>query len=94
MGLRTGLALCYGLRRSLTGDEQHKVADAIVTHLETNKLEDRTRAATWRAWHQHHAGEVVMSPPWITVRRLIGAAVGGGEPIESDRRRRCLRRYS
>jgi hypothetical protein len=35
MGLRTGLRLVRGMRRALTEDEQHKVADAIVTHLES-----------------------------------------------------------
>jgi len=34
MGLRRGLRLIRGLRRSLTEDEQHKIADAIVEHLE------------------------------------------------------------
>jgi hypothetical protein len=36
MGLRKGLSLIRGMRRSLTDDEQHKVADAIVKHLEKN----------------------------------------------------------
>jgi hypothetical protein len=35
MGLRKGLSLCRGMRRSLTEDEQHKVAGAIVEHLES-----------------------------------------------------------
>jgi len=34
LGLRRGLSLCRGMRRSLTDDEQHKVAGAIVEHLE------------------------------------------------------------
>jgi hypothetical protein len=34
MGLRKGLRLIRGMRRSLTEDEQHKIADAIVVHLE------------------------------------------------------------
>jgi hypothetical protein len=34
MGLRKGLSVIRGLRRSLTEDEQHKIADAIVDHLE------------------------------------------------------------
>jgi hypothetical protein len=34
MGLRKGLSLCRGMRRSLTEDEQHKVAGAIVEQLE------------------------------------------------------------
>ncbi len=34
MGLRKGLSLVRGRRRSLTEDEQHKVAAAIVEHLE------------------------------------------------------------
>jgi hypothetical protein len=34
MGLRKGLSLIRGMRRSLTEDEQHKIADAIVGHLE------------------------------------------------------------
>jgi hypothetical protein len=36
MGLRKGLKLCRGMRRSLTEDEQHKVAGAIVEHLEAH----------------------------------------------------------
>ena len=35
MGLRKGLSLIRGMRRSLTEDEQHKVAAAIVVHLES-----------------------------------------------------------
>jgi hypothetical protein len=35
MGLRDGLGRIRGMRRSLTEDEQHKVADAIVQHLES-----------------------------------------------------------
>jgi hypothetical protein len=35
MGLRKGLSLIRGMRRSLTEDQQHKVADAIVVHLES-----------------------------------------------------------
>jgi hypothetical protein len=35
MGLRDGLRLIRGMRRSLTEDEQHKVASAIVHHLES-----------------------------------------------------------
>jgi hypothetical protein len=34
MGLRKGLHLIRGMRRSLTEDEQHKIAGAIVAHLE------------------------------------------------------------
>jgi hypothetical protein len=34
MGLRKGLSLIRNMRRSLTEDEQHKVADAIADHLE------------------------------------------------------------
>ena len=33
MGLRKGLRLCRGMRRSLTEDEQHKVATVIAEHL-------------------------------------------------------------
>jgi hypothetical protein len=36
IGLRRGLKLCRGMRRALTEDEQHKVAAAIVEHLETH----------------------------------------------------------
>ena len=36
MGLRKGLNLIRGMRRSLTEDEQHNVATAIVQHLEQN----------------------------------------------------------
>ena len=35
MGLRRGLSLIRGMRRSLTEDEQHKVATVIVEHLES-----------------------------------------------------------
>jgi hypothetical protein len=35
MGLRAGLSLIRGMRRSLTEEEQDKVADAIVKHLES-----------------------------------------------------------
>jgi hypothetical protein len=34
MGLRKGLSLIRGLRRSLTEDEQRRIAGAIVDHLE------------------------------------------------------------
>jgi len=34
MGLRKGLALIRGMRRSLTEEEQQRVAGAIVEHLE------------------------------------------------------------
>jgi hypothetical protein len=34
MGLRAGLKLIRGMRRSLTEEEQHKIAKAIVEHLE------------------------------------------------------------
>jgi hypothetical protein len=34
MGLRKGLSLIRGMRRSLTKDEQHKIAGAIVEQLE------------------------------------------------------------
>jgi hypothetical protein len=36
MGLRRGLSLIRGMPRALTEDEQHKVADAIVEHLQHN----------------------------------------------------------
>ena len=36
MGLRKGLSLVRGMRRSLTDDEQHKVAGAILEHLESH----------------------------------------------------------
>jgi hypothetical protein len=35
MGLRQGLRLVRGMRRALTEEEQHKVAGAIVEHLES-----------------------------------------------------------
>jgi hypothetical protein len=35
MGLRSGLRVIRGMRRSLTEDEQHKVASAIVQRLES-----------------------------------------------------------
>jgi hypothetical protein len=34
MGLRQGLRLIRGMRRALTEEEQHKIAGAIVEHLE------------------------------------------------------------
>jgi hypothetical protein len=34
MGLRKGLSLIRGMRRSLTEEEQHKIAGAIVEQLE------------------------------------------------------------
>jgi hypothetical protein len=34
MGLRRGLSLVRGMRRSLSEDDQHKIAGAIVEHLE------------------------------------------------------------
>jgi hypothetical protein len=34
MGLRKGLKLIRGMRRSLSEEEQHKIAGAIVEHLE------------------------------------------------------------
>jgi hypothetical protein len=36
MGLRKGLSLIRGMRRSLTEEEQHKIAGAIVDHLESH----------------------------------------------------------
>jgi hypothetical protein len=36
MGLRQGLRLIRGMRRSLTEDEQRKIAGAIVEHLEAH----------------------------------------------------------
>jgi hypothetical protein len=36
MCLRDGLKSIRGIRRTLTEDEQHKVADAIVAHLESH----------------------------------------------------------
>ena len=36
MGLRKGLSLIRGMRRSLTEEEQHKIAGAIVEHLESH----------------------------------------------------------
>ena len=34
MGLRKGLSLCRGMRRSLTEEEQNKIALQIIDHLE------------------------------------------------------------
>ena len=34
MGLRKGLSLCRGMRRSLTEEEQKKIAREIIKHLE------------------------------------------------------------
>jgi hypothetical protein len=36
LGLRRGLKLCREMRRALTEDDQHKVAGAIVEHLESH----------------------------------------------------------
>jgi hypothetical protein len=36
MGLRKGLSLVRGMRRSLTEEQQHTVAEAIVQHLGQN----------------------------------------------------------
>jgi hypothetical protein len=36
MRLRKGLSLIRGMRRSLTEEEQHKIAGAIVDHLESH----------------------------------------------------------
>jgi hypothetical protein len=43
MGLRKGLKLIRGMKRSLSEDEQHKIAGAIVEHLEQSnwKIEER-----------------------------------------------------
>jgi hypothetical protein len=35
MGLRDGLKSIRGMRRALTEDEQHKIAEKIVAHLES-----------------------------------------------------------
>jgi hypothetical protein len=42
--VRKDLSLIRGVRRSLTEDEQHKIAGAIVDHLEQKQLEDRAGA--------------------------------------------------
>jgi hypothetical protein len=34
MGLRKGLSLCRGMRRTLTEDEQRKIAEEIIKHLD------------------------------------------------------------
>jgi hypothetical protein len=47
MGLRKGLRLVRGMRRSLTEDEQHKIAGAIVEHLEGRAGADAR--GTWSA---------------------------------------------
>ena len=54
MGLRKGLSLIRGMRRSLTEDEQHKVATAVVEHLEEHHLEDRTRSNARGTWAKPH----------------------------------------
>jgi hypothetical protein len=36
MGLRKGLCLIRGMRRSLTEEERHKIAGAIVEHLDNH----------------------------------------------------------
>jgi hypothetical protein len=40
MGLRKGLRLIRGMRRSLTEEEQHKIAGAIVEHLSSRRQQD------------------------------------------------------
>ncbi len=52
MGLRKGLSLVRGMRRSLTEDEQHKVADAIVEHLEHSNW--TIEKGPPREGHGHH----------------------------------------
>jgi hypothetical protein len=52
MGLRAGLKLIRGMRRSLSEDEQHKVADAIMRHLaSTNWKIERGPSAQGRGQH-------------------------------------------
>jgi hypothetical protein len=43
MGLRKELSLVRGMRRSLTEDEQHKIAGVIVEHLDWNIEQGPTR---------------------------------------------------
>jgi hypothetical protein len=52
MGLRRGLSLIRGMRRSLTEDEQHKAADAIVEHLERSNW--KIEQGPPREGHGHH----------------------------------------
>ena len=52
MGLRRGLSLIHGMRHSLTEDEQHKVATAVVEHLAIGR--DRTKSNARGTWAKPH----------------------------------------
>jgi hypothetical protein len=56
MGLRKGLSLVRGMRRSLTEEEQHKIAGAIVEHLEQSnwKIEDGPAYMLQHFVSEHH----------------------------------------
>jgi hypothetical protein len=49
LGLRKGLSRIRGMRRSLTDEQQDRVADAIVEHLELSNWKIEVTGA----WHQH-----------------------------------------
>ena len=49
MGLRRGLSLIRGARRTFNEDEQHKIADAIVQHLKSHNW--RVEPGPERAGH-------------------------------------------
>jgi hypothetical protein len=59
MGLRRGLKLCRGMRRSLTEEQQQVVAGAIVEHLEKSNW----RIEQGPALEGHGPG--LMGPPRI-----------------------------
>jgi hypothetical protein len=78
MGLRKGLRLVRGMRRSLTEDEQHKIAGAIVEHLEGRAGADAR--GTWSAPHVQVKGRSPSRGPplvpsvWRSSRHhLVGA---------------------
>jgi hypothetical protein len=56
--LRDGLKSIRGMRRALTEDEQHKIAEKIVAHLGKSQLEDREGTARRRARAIHHPAAV------------------------------------
>jgi hypothetical protein len=68
------------MRRSLTEDEQSKVADAIVKHLESSnwKIEHATAG---RAWNEPHAAEVPMWWSTYLFRSLLRQSTDGATAV-------------
>jgi hypothetical protein len=56
--LRKGLALIRGMRAALTDEEQNRVSQAIVEHLQIKQLEDRGGACPRGASSEHYAEEL------------------------------------